>query len=73
VDQLFCAQHAAEGIFGRRRKWFVQQSVDKRGRCTDHGLRDERAIAIAQQHAKLGLTGTIGESRRFDTMIPDTR
>src|ERR1700730_8659008 len=35
---------------------FVQQSVDKRGRCTDHGLRDERVIAMAEQHAKLGLT-----------------
>src|ERR1700746_2658552 len=44
------------GIPGGGLNGFVQQSVDKSGGCTDHGMRDERAIAIAHQHAKLCLT-----------------
>ena len=38
----------------------MQQRVDQSGRRTDHHLRDERTIDVADQHAKLGLADTKG-------------
>jgi hypothetical protein len=55
VDHLFRPQHPVEGNSGPRRKRFAQQSIDKGGRRTDHGLRDERAVAINVQYAELCL------------------
>src|SRR5262249_41058290 len=50
----------ARGTPGRGFELLVQQRVHQSRRRTEHHLRDERTIDVAEQHAKLGLADTKG-------------